>query len=379
MFGTNCAVPFPFMRRALSLFLIVVLAASGLGAAAVLVDAAPAAAVLSDPVRDIALDPVILDPEPLVGGGVEGVTITSVETQNWRVHAFAQVGDRIFVGGAFTTVSERPWAESPTHAQPFLAAFDLYTNDWVSTFTPTLDDAVWALAVHDGKLFVGGEFDTVNGVAREGLVALDPETGAIISSFVTYIDNVDTEFEGSVRALEVVGDVLYVAGDFNRLVQPPSSHGVYRLGRVDANTGVVDTGWLPRATGGGIFDIAVDAARDKAIIVGTFTSVNASASTLSGAVVNLTDGATVAAHPMATNGNFDATFGAAILSDSYWLGGEQHYLQVHDADDWSVLGCMSTGRWVGPECNKNIASGHPAGTGGDYQLVEELDGYVIAA
>jgi hypothetical protein len=215
------------MRRAPSLLLIVALAASGLSATAVLVEVAPAAAVLAEPVRDVALDPTILDPEPLVGGGVEGLTITSVDSQNWRVHAFAQIGDRIFVGGAFTTVSERPWAASPTHSQPYLAAFDLYTNNWISTFTPTLDDAVWALAVHDGRLFVGGEFDTVNGIAREGLVALDPETGAIIPSFDTHIDNVETAFEGSVRSLEVVGDVLYAAGDFNRLVEPPSSHGVY--------------------------------------------------------------------------------------------------------------------------------------------------------
>ena len=83
------------MRRALSLLLILALATSGLGVVAILVDAAPAAAVLPDPVRDITLDPVILDPEPLVGGGVEGVVITSVTSQNWRVHAFAQIGDRV--------------------------------------------------------------------------------------------------------------------------------------------------------------------------------------------------------------------------------------------------------------------------------------------
>jgi chitodextrinase len=368
------------MHRPLPILLIIALVGASLGVAT-LVEPQPAEAALADAPFHLPFSPSLFDPEPVIGGGVEGFTVSSVPGQNWRVHAFAQIGARIFVGGAFTTVSERPWAGSPTHDQPYLAAFALDTNDWIPDFAPDLDDAVWALAVHDGQLLVGGEFDTVNGVAREGLVALDPETGSVVDSFVAYIDNVGSGYEPSVRALEVVGDDLYVAGDFNRLVQPPWSHGVYRIGRVDAGSGVLDKSWYPRVTGGGVFDITVDPARNEAVLVGSFTSVNASASTLSGAVVDLTEGATVAGHLMSTNGDFDETYGAAQSGGRYWLGGEQRYLQVRDAGDWGYLGCFGGGNYSGPTCTDRSPTPSPRGggrNGGDFQVVEEIDGYIVA-
>ena len=175
--------------------MVVMLAA---GSMAIFAGSSTAGAVLPDPPVHVPVDPDALELDPLPGGGVEGYVLPT-GSQNWRVKTFAQVGDRIFVGGSFTTVTDRPWAGAATYDQPFLAAFDLYTNDYIDTFTPDFDDVVWALEVHDGNLIVGGEFNNVNGVARQGLVALDPETGATVGSFGASVDNAGSSYEATVR------------------------------------------------------------------------------------------------------------------------------------------------------------------------------------
>ncbi len=333
----------------------------------------------ADADEDIALAPDDLVVDPLVGGGVTGFVQPSVSSQHWRAHAFAQIDDRLFVGGAFTTVTETPFAGAPTHAQPFIAAFDLDTNEYIETWTPTLDDAVWALEVYNGNLIVGGEFDTVNGVAREGLVALDPISGAIVSQFDATVANDGSNYEASVRTLQVVGDDLYVAGDYNRLVEGPWRHGRYRLARVNATTGKIDNSWIPRISGGGIYDLEVDTVHGKVYVVGSFTSADAQPSTRSSAVIDPVTGSVIPGHPFSFNGNYSHTYGVALAGDRVFIGGEQHYLQARSRTDWTYYGCTFTGYTSlndPANCQGGVAGG--AGAGGDFQVVESFDGLVIA-
>ncbi|MEM9464182.1 MAG: hypothetical protein AAGA90_02360 [Actinomycetota bacterium] len=346
------------------------MAASIAAIAGVAQAAAPGAAPASP------VNPDILGVDPIPGGGVQGRVPPSVG-QDWQVHAFAQVGERIFVGGSFTTVSERPFAGATTHAQPFIAAYDLENNDFIDTWRPTFDDAVWALDVHDGKLIVGGEFDSVNGTSREGLVALDPITGAIDPTFQASIANVGSNFEASVRDLEVVGDEIYVVGDYNRLVDDQFAHGRYRTARIDAVTGRLDKSWDPRPSGGGVFDVSVDPARAQVILTGSFTSVNASASTRTAAIVSLNDGSTVPGYPISLNGNWSRTYASVVVGDQYWLGGEQHYLQFRNADSWADEGCVATGFiTVFADCSSGSWRGGN-NHGGDFQVGEMLSSDVV--
>ena len=347
------------------------LAVLALVAATVAAIASPAQAAIPGAAPNSPVNPDLLGVDPIPGGGVEGFVQPSVG-QNWKVHAFAQVGDRIFVGGSFTTVSERPFAGAATHAQPFLAAYDLATNDFIDSWRPALDDAVWALEAHGGKLIVGGEFNSVNGNPREGLVALDPISGAIDPTFQASIANVGTNFEGSVRDLEVVGDQVYVVGDYNRLVDSAAAHGRYRTARIDAVTGRLDSSWDPRPSGGGVFDVSVDTGRGHVILTGSFTSVNASASTRTAAIVSLADGSTVPGYPISLNGNWSRSYASTVVGDQYWIAGEQHYLQFRDADDWSFEGCVATG-FV--SLNQSTCTGSwrgGANHGGDFQVGEML-------
>lgn len=335
---------------------------------------------VSSPVGAQEATPVVietLDEEPVTGAGVVGYVQPSVE-QNWRVRSMVQIGNHMFVGGAFTEVRDAPIGGATTHAQPFLAAFDVDTGNWVSSFTPQLDDVVWSLtATDDGRLVVGGEFDTVNGEAREGLVILDAATGATDASFVTTIANDGSAFEASVRALEIEGNWLYVGGDFNRIVDDQWRHGVYRVGRVSLTTGRLNGAWRPLTSGGGVFDILPDPANNQVHIAGTFTSVGAAPDTAGVAVVSDVD-ASVLAHSvfLGNESGPDHTYGLGMLAGTLWTGGSQHITLLMNPANYDRLGFNITSGFpdsIDPVVGSYVSSG----TGGDAQFIEVIDGYLV--
>ena len=111
---------------------------------------------------------------------VTGINVgTSVPNMNDYVKTFAQIGTTLYMGGKFLQVQNG--IGGPKYTQSYLAAFDVNTGEWIPTFNPVINAPIWKIAASpDGtKLFVGGEFSSVNGVANTtALAALDPATGA---------------------------------------------------------------------------------------------------------------------------------------------------------------------------------------------------------
>ena len=110
---------------------------------------------------------------------------------NGKVYAMARVGPTLFIGGAFTTVRERPFEQGgQLYAAGRLAAIDLTTGAGIKAFTPDVTltggtAVVRSLAVSpDGStLYVGGHFDAINGRSLRNLGAVDIATGAAKASF----------------------------------------------------------------------------------------------------------------------------------------------------------------------------------------------------
>lgn len=109
------------------------------------------------------------------------------------VHALAGFDDRLVVGGDFTRAGRRAAS---------VAAWD--GSRW-STFGDGLDGVVEALGVYRGELYAGGQFALTDSTT-EHLARWDSGAGRWIE--VGPVAN-------RVRALQVRGDSLYVAGDFN--------------------------------------------------------------------------------------------------------------------------------------------------------------------
>jgi hypothetical protein len=64
-----------------------------------------------------------------------------------------------------------------TFARSNIVAFNASTGV-VSSFAPTVNGEVWAMASDGSSLWIGGTFTSVNGVARRGVAKLNPTTGA---------------------------------------------------------------------------------------------------------------------------------------------------------------------------------------------------------
>ncbi|MEM9201525.1 MAG: putative Ig domain-containing protein [Actinomycetota bacterium] len=318
-----------------------------------------------------------LSQEPEDGAGVIGFRQSAVSSQTWRVRGFAQIDDVMYVSGSFQQVRESPNGGA-VHDQAYLAAFDVDTGAWISTFRPVLDDVVWDIAAtDDGRLVVGGEFDTVNGEARTGIVMLDTD-GNIDNSFVTSVTNVGSTYEPSVRSVEVDGGTVYLAGDFNRIVDDQYAHGAYRVGRVNLSNGRMQQSWRPRVSGGGIFDLEIDPSNGVVHIVGSFTSVQAVSGTAAAAAVDINTASVMPWSQFAFNemgGNLQ--YGAALLGDDVWVGGSQHFLQRLDADTYERQSFYVTSGQPGT-IDPVIGNYESTGTGGDYQFVVTVDDQIIA-
>lgn len=145
------------------------------------------------------------------------------------VYAIAQIGDRTYIGGDFTSVSGQPRSNLAA-----IRADGTLDPEW----TPETDGVVYALAASsDGtKVFLGGTFTAVNGEPRR-LAAVTPDTGDLVAGWTTTTSN------NTVRALVTdAGNRLYVGGSFSRI----GGRDINRLAALNQTTGAVDPAFAPR-------------------------------------------------------------------------------------------------------------------------------------
>ncbi|MBM0238227.1 hypothetical protein JNW88_15660 [Micromonospora sp. ATA32] len=208
-------------------------------------------------------------------------TVVGADPANWTPHALdgtvnriIQIGNRVYLAGTFTRVRD---ANSTAQlAMARLVAFDATTGRIDTTFRPTVNGAVSALAASaDGRsLYVGGAFSTVNGVAMRSVARLDAASGARVAGFTP------AALSGPVNDMRLVGGRLILGGAFQ------SVGGVTRraLAALNAVTGAGDSSVNldvngPRTTATGVtapvkveaLDVSADGSR--LIFVGNFSSV----------------------------------------------------------------------------------------------------------
>jgi hypothetical protein len=174
--------------------------------------------------------------------------------------AAVPLGTSMYVGGAFTQVQNAN--RTQTLARKNLFAFNMTTGA-VGPISITVDGDVLALATDGTSLYVGGKFSNVNGVARRGLVKLNPTTGAVDTAF-------NARLNGAVQDLEVASGRLIVGGKFSK-----------RLTALNLATGA-DPGYLNLSITGttgstaGATDVwrfGISPDKTKLVAVGNFTAV----------------------------------------------------------------------------------------------------------
>ncbi|MBB2899570.1 hypothetical protein FHR75_000358 [Kineococcus radiotolerans] len=218
------------------------------------------------------------------------VAFAAVALPTWQADGVAwattTAGGTVFVGGTFTAIRP-PGAPAGTGQVPRtnLAAFDAATGEPTGCAPAfTLKDGtatVRALAVSpDGAtLYVGGSFDTVDGVARQHLAALDLATCRLRTDFTPLP-------QGPVRALAVDARTVWFGGSFTAVGTTARSKaaavaavGTPDQGRLTAWDPSLDDDVLAlalRPTGGqvvvgGLFDTVAGAASHGLTVVDAAT------------------------------------------------------------------------------------------------------------
>jgi ribosomal protein L24E len=177
------------------------------------------------------------------GGAWDGTSCT-VFPYSEKVLAITEIGDRVYIGGEFTDLHQNNDNKNPTMSGlPMDHLAELDTNGIPvpgSQFNAnvSIDGPVRALLRSpDGhRLYVGGEFNKVNGESHPRLVALDPATGQIDRSFNPPAPN------AYVSSMTLLGDRLYIGGAFSTL-GTDTAHP--QLAALDVATGGLNTAFTP--------------------------------------------------------------------------------------------------------------------------------------
>jgi hypothetical protein len=160
---------------------------------------------------------------------------------NGRIWSIVAAGDTVYLGGAFTQVTD---TDGKTYSRNNLAAIDANTGRLLQNWNPnaTRDSSdtsqvrAMALSSDATRLFVGGTFSTMSGQPHSRLAAIDTSTGQATSWNPGKIT-------GSVYALATSASRLYAGGDFTAVAGQPRE----RLAAVSPSTGALDPTWTPRA------------------------------------------------------------------------------------------------------------------------------------
>lgn len=221
-----------------------------LAVAATLTAQGPATAGVQHPAV-VSADPVNYTPN-VTDTGTNGSTVT----------ALAQIGGTLYAGGRFQRVTNA--AGTVSYTRNNVMAFDAGTGAMSSTFQPSVNGQVWALASGGAALYAGGSFTSVNGVSRRGVVKLDPVTGAVDPAFNMGLGS------GIVTDLAFRNGRLFVGGSFPgklRAVNPATG----------ADTGYVDlpiNGTVANNAGAtDVYRFAIDPAGTRLVAIGNFSSV----------------------------------------------------------------------------------------------------------
>jgi hypothetical protein len=139
------------------------------------------------------------------------------------------MGNTMYVGGEFASIGGQ--------ARNNLAAMDAQTGK-VTAWSPNTNSKVLAIATSNNTIYIGGNFYEVGGQSRSKLAAIDATTGQITTWNPNVAGTVNTL--ATVNALAVAGNTMYVGGEFASI----GGQARNNLAAIDAQTGKV-TAWSP--------------------------------------------------------------------------------------------------------------------------------------
>jgi len=201
---------------------------------------------------------------------------------NGYIKASVQHGNVLFVGGSFkrigTSVAPGPNLSPFVSGYTGLAAIDMSTGQAIPAFKPQLEATggqtldVYALEIVGNRLYVGGQFGRVNGENHYNLAAIDinPTTirDTVVSSFnaTVGIPGNANEHTFEVRTLLAGNDGLYVGGAFSKV----NGKGRPKTAKVSLTDGSLITGYKTAGVNGIVHDMVFSSNGQSIFLAGGF-------------------------------------------------------------------------------------------------------------
>ena len=192
---------------------------------------------------DAAVPPPVVQPNSSSGVSTDVLPTTQVNPGGW-VWDQAIVGDTVYAGGSFSSARPAGAAAGTSEStRGNMLAYSISTGNLVAGFAPKFNNTVRVLALSPDKsrLYVGGDFTTVDGATHNHLVAFKASGGSFVVD-PTFTTNVG----GPVYALSVSGNgsTVYLGGQFTSV----NGNTRGRLAAVTSSGGLVSA-WIPKANG----------------------------------------------------------------------------------------------------------------------------------
>jgi hypothetical protein len=184
-----------------------------------------------------------------------------------QVYAIRQLGSTMYAGGTFHLVKNAPSVIGSHHGfvRHNVFSFSARTGNVRAKFSPHVNGAVWDIQPFRNKLFIGGEFTSVDGTSRTAIAKIDATTGSLIGSFNASLPS------GRVTEIRLVHGRLIVGGTFSR-----------NLIALDPRTGK-DTGYIKIPITGSVasnagptavYRFALSPDDSRLVAIGNMTSVD---------------------------------------------------------------------------------------------------------
>jgi hypothetical protein len=158
-----------------------------------------------------------------IGIGVGGVP-------GAHVNALAKLGNYLYVGGYFSIVGDADNDALPANS---MARFDLTTQRWETLgrsieYVYGLPGLVTTMDVYEDKIYVGGEFFSVDDTHYENIAVLDQNKWTGIG------ENPNIGIDGDIRTIKVIDGEIYIGG----ILRPKDTDESFALMKWDGKSWV---------------------------------------------------------------------------------------------------------------------------------------------
>jgi PKD repeat protein len=290
------------------------------------------------------------------------------------VRSIVQIGDRVFISGNFTQVTEA--GSSTVITRNRVLAFNATTGKIDDNFKPSADGEVSVLLpAADGKsIYLGGLFTHIDGAPRKVLARLDVNTGQPVPGFTPDVD-------ARVKDLRLAGGRLWIGGNFDLVDGVPQN----ALATLDPDTGRRDAFQSLPFSGvqndGTTLVYKMDVTPDgsKLVAVGNFTSVGGQSRPqivmldLTGATASLADWQTNGYAP-ACSSSFDSYMRDVDVSPD---GTFFVVSTTGSATGGTSKMCDTQARWETSATGTDLKPTWATYTGGDTTYAVEVTGSAV--